>query len=141
MKKIKPLPVILAAILLALSACNDKPTEPPIPKPNVTGTWQGKGTKSGIPYTVTATLAQAEGDTAVSGNGDIAALFAKVSFSVTGANAYPDVRLTFTSSDPSFGTGSYAGKFAADNDNRIDGAATVPAFGIRDEALAMERIK
>lgn len=132
--------LFLISILLIFS-CKDKPIEPPMPKPNISGTWEGKGSKSGINYTVTVVLSQAEGDTAVIGSGDISALFVKIPFSVAGVNVYPDVRLIFTNPDPNFGTGNYVGKFDSANENKINGAATVPAFGIANEPLNIDRIK
>lgn len=112
-----------------------------MPKPNISGLWEGKGSKNGINYTVTVNLSQMEGDTLVTGSGEIAALIVKITFSVAGGNNYPDVRLTFTNPDPNFGTGSYVGKFDASNDNKINGAATVPAFGIANETLNIIRTK
>lgn len=132
--------LFLIAILLVFS-CKDKPTDPPMPKPNISGLWEGKGSKNGINYTVTVNLSQMEGDTLVTGSGEIAALIVKITFSVAGGNNYPDVRLTFTNPDPNFGTGSYVGKFDASNDNKINGAATVPAFGIANETLNIIRTK
>lgn len=128
-------------LLFAVTACKKKPTEPPMPKPNITGTWEGKGTKSGVDYRVVVDLKQDDGDTTVTGSGVISALFLVIDFSVKGANVYPDVRLTFTNPSPSFGTGTYAGKFDAANDNAINGAATVPLFGITNEPLMIARIK
>lgn len=131
----------LLIILLLFGACKDKPTEPPMPKPDISGTWEGKGSKSGINYTITVILSQTEGDTAVTGSGDISALFVKIPFSVAGVNVYPNVRLVFTNPDPNFGTGNYIGKFDSANENKINGAATVPAFGITNESLNIDRIK
>jgi len=136
--KAKKTYIIFIAIALLFS-CKDKPTEPPEPTPNITGKWQGSGTKSGISYTVTVDLVQSDGDTVVSGSGEISALIIKVPFTVSGGNVYPDVRLTFTNPDPNFGTGTYVGKFESGNDNIINGAATVPAFSIVNEPLKMER--
>lgn len=132
---------IAAIFSVALFSCKDKPTPPPAPTPNVTGTWQGSGIKSGIKFTVTVNLSQADGDTAIAGDGNIAALIVTVPFTVIGGNVYPDVRMTFTSSDQNFGSGVYAGKFDPLNDNAINGAATVPTFGITNEPLRIERIK
>jgi len=132
--------LFLISILLIFS-CKDKPIEPPMLKPNVSGTWEGKGSKNGINYTVTVNLSQTEGDTAVIGSGDISALFVKIPFSVAGVNVYPDVRLIFTNPDPNFGTGNYIGKFDSANENKINGAATVPTFGITNEPLNIDRIK
>ena len=127
---------------LAFTSCKaKKPSEPPAPTPSVSGTWQGSGVKSGIKFTVTVNLAQADGDTVITGDGNIAALIVTVPFTVTGGNNYPDVRMTFTSHDPNFGSGIYVGKFDALSDNAINGAATVPAFGITNEPLRIERTK
>lgn len=132
--------IVIAASIALMASCKDNPpTEPPAPTPNISGTWRGSGTKSGISYTITATLKQIENDTTITGAGEIAALIVTIPFSVTGANHYPDVQMMFTNPDSNFGTGTYHGTFDAGNDNAISGAATVPAFGIADEPLKLER--
>lgn len=133
--------IIFISILFLFFACKEKPIDPPPAKPDISGTWEGKGSKSGINYTVTVTLTQTANDTAVTGSGDITALFIKIPFSVTGGNDYPRVNLTFTNPDPNFGTGKYIGKFNATDDNKIDGFATVPSFGINNEPLNIVRMK
>lgn len=138
-KKICCCAIVLA---LAFASCKTKkPAEPPEPTPSVTGTWQGSGVKSGVKFTVTVNLAQADGDTAITGDGNIVALIVTVPFTVAGGNNYPDVRMTFTNPDPNFGSGVYVGKFDVLSDNAINGVATVPAFGIANEPLRIERIK
>lgn len=129
--------IFLAAIIL-LAACKDKPTQPP-PSPNISGTWKGSGSKSGIAYTVTANLTQADGGTDVTGSGEISALLTSITFSVSGYNHYPDIGLTFSNPNPQIGNGTYIGKFSKNDNNTIDGSATVPSFGIVGELLQMKR--
>lgn len=124
---------------MIFTACKDKPpTKPSEPMPNISGTWQGTGTKSGITYYISVTLTQAIDDTTITGQGVIDALLVKIPFTITGANQYPNVRMTFTNPDPNFGTGSYLGAFDVSN-NVINGVATVPAFAIVNEPLKIER--
>lgn len=142
--RLRTITALLFAVILLLHSCARKPTEPlppEKPKPNITGTWQGYGSKYGISYIVTATLRQEVSDTVVSGTGNIQALFVKIDFSVSGTNIYPDVRLTFENPDPNFGKGTYVGKFKQDDDNWMDGFASVPSFGLKDEPLIMKRTK
>lgn len=128
----------MLAVFLAAS-CKDKQPTPPTPMPNITGTWKGSGTKSGIPYTVTMNLTQSVNDTSIIGNGNIAVPLTTIPFSVTGANNYPDVELMFVNPSPNFGTGTYAGRFDPSDDNTINGLATVPAFNISNEPLRIKR--
>jgi len=130
---------LIFAVAFFLLSCKDTPVNPPIPTSNISGTWQGTGVKSGIKFTVTVDLMQTDNDTTITGSGNISALIVTIPFFVTGGNVYPDVRMTFNNPDPAFGSGVYVGKFDSENDNIINGVATVPAFGIADEPLKMER--
>jgi hypothetical protein len=128
--------LIFLSLLLAL-ACHKKPTEPPEPSPVIDGIWQGSGIKSGFQYTITVDLF--ETNTAVVGMGSIAVLITKVDFTVSGSNVYPKVSLNMANQDSSF-TGTFIGEFDSNDNNTINGKASVPAFQIVDEPLSIKRV-
>lgn len=132
--------ILLFLILLIVTACHKKPTEPipPVPSPVVTGTWSGSGIKNNIQYTILVDLS--ENNKQVIGSGSISAAFITISYTVAGSNEYPKVSLNMANSDSSF-TGNFIGEFVKDNDNKMVGLVDVPAFQIEDEPLTMNRIK
>jgi hypothetical protein len=131
--------IVLLLIAVQVSSCKKQPSDPPPPTPNISGKWIGSGIKSGISYTVTANLNQAQSSSNVTGDGEIKALFTTITFAVNGTNNYPDVYLEFSNPNPQIGSGYYEGKFDSANNNRIDGKATVPSFGLIGESLTMLR--
>jgi len=133
--------IILIVILAAgmIQGCHKNPSEPipPVSSPTIDGTWQGSGIKNGFQYTITADLFQT--DTSVAGSGNIAVLFASVDFTAKGSNIYPKVVLNMANADSSF-IGTFDGEFDQQNDNKITGRASVPAFSIVGDSLTIKRI-